>query len=382
MINNHIHTIYSFSPYTPATAVRLAKENGLQTAGIMDHDSVAGLREFIRAGQEEGIGVTVGFELRTCFKGTPFAGRRINNPDQDSVAYLAMHGIPHDKIDAADAFLKPYREARNIRNRRMTEKLDAFVRGAGLAMDFDKDVLPLSQHEKGGSVTERHILFALAEKTMGQVAPGPATIAFLKDHFGIEARGKNLQMLSDSGNAWYAYYLLGVLKADMMAHFYLDADAELPDYKNFISLAEEIGAIPAYAYLGDVGDSITGDKKTQKFEDEFLDELIIFLKEAGFRAITYMPARNTSEQLARLITLCEQHEIFEICGEDINSPFQPFVCKELERAEYKHLVDAAWALIGHEKAGFGAGLFSQGAIHNYPALKERVKHFANMGRAR
>ena len=34
-VNNHIHTCYSFSPYTPASAVWYAWMAGLQTAGIM-----------------------------------------------------------------------------------------------------------------------------------------------------------------------------------------------------------------------------------------------------------------------------------------------------------------------------------------------------------
>ena len=37
-VNNHIHTIYSFSPYSPTKAAYLAWKNGLTTAGIMDHD--------------------------------------------------------------------------------------------------------------------------------------------------------------------------------------------------------------------------------------------------------------------------------------------------------------------------------------------------------
>ena len=56
--NNHIHTFYSFSPYSPAAAVWFAREAGLQTAGIMDHDSIAGGMEFRRAGKLAGIGVT------------------------------------------------------------------------------------------------------------------------------------------------------------------------------------------------------------------------------------------------------------------------------------------------------------------------------------
>ena len=59
----------------------------------------------------------------------------------------------------------------------------------------------------------------------------------------------------------------------------------------------DVGAISAYAYLGDVGDSVTGDKRAQKFEDDYLDELVPYLKELGFRAITYMPSRNTKAQL-------------------------------------------------------------------------------------
>ena len=41
-INCHIHTTYSFSPYSPAAAVFAAKAEGLCTAGIVDHDTTAG----------------------------------------------------------------------------------------------------------------------------------------------------------------------------------------------------------------------------------------------------------------------------------------------------------------------------------------------------
>jgi len=379
-INNHIHTTFSFSPYTPTQAVEAAKKNGLQTAGIMDHDSVGGLREFIQAGKDLNIAVTVGFELRVDFSDTPFAGGRINNPDQDTAVYLAMHGIPHDQIDRAEAFLKPYREKRNARNRAMTKKLDAFVRKAGLEIDFNRDVISLSQWEKGGSVTERHICCALAQKIMDKYPPGPSVVTMLEERFGIKVNGKSLEKLNDPNEQWYRYYLLGVLKSHMVAHFYIDATDELPHYSAFIQLAEEIGAIPAYAYLGDVGDSVTGDKRTQKFEDAYLDELVAFLKKVGFKAITYMPARNTKEQLARLMKLCREHGIFEICGEDINSPFQPFVCDALALPEYGHLITAAWALIGHERSARGEGLFSPAMIEKYPSLEERVKYFADMGK--
>ena len=46
-INNHIHTTYSFSPYSPTAAVYAARMEGLCTAGIIDHDSISGAEEFI-----------------------------------------------------------------------------------------------------------------------------------------------------------------------------------------------------------------------------------------------------------------------------------------------------------------------------------------------
>jgi len=45
-INNHIHTTYSFSPYSPTAAVYAARMEGLCTAGIIDHDSISGARNF------------------------------------------------------------------------------------------------------------------------------------------------------------------------------------------------------------------------------------------------------------------------------------------------------------------------------------------------
>ena len=88
-----------------------------------------------------------------------------------------------------------------------------------------------------------------------------------------------------------------------------------------------------------------------KFEDEYLDELMAYLPEKGIAAVTYMPSRNTETQLERLMGLCEKHGLQQISGEDINSPSQSFICKQLANPKYAHLVDAAWKLVEREKEG-------------------------------
>ncbi len=378
-VNNHIHTTYSFSPYTPAAAVYFARKAGLSTAGIMDHDSVGGIDEFVKAGEILGMPVTVGFECRTSVKGTALEGRRLNNPDQKSVAYVTLHGIPHSMIGECEKVLKPLREKRNERNRKMCEKINALTGEYGVTVDFEKDVLPLSLDSEGGSVTERHVLFGLTLKLCEGRERADAVELVSKLCGGIADKVK--EKLLSAPDEYYHYDVLGVLKSSLVSKIYIDADEELMHISEFTSLAKRVGGIAAYAYLGDVGESPTGDKAAQKFEDDYLDLLFDTLHDLGFAAVTYMPSRNTKEQLDRVMSLCEKHGFFQISGEDINSPRQSFVCPAME--PYTHLYSATWALIGHEKAATkdtSDGMFTEKTMAKMPGLSERIEYFANIGK--
>ena len=377
-VNNHIHTTYSFSPYSPTSAAYHAYLNGLATAGIMDHDSVSGAKEFLEAGKRIGISVTNGFECRCGMQATPFANVRLNNPDQVGVAYVACHGIPYQSIEKADLWLAPYRKNRDKRNREMVKRLNALCDCPELRLDYDSDILPLSCAHEGGSVTERHILFALTRKAIAMAGKGGPMLKLINEQYGIEAQGKTRDILMKTEDPYYDYRLLGVFKSHLVEKFYIDATDECPHILEFLSFVKSIGAVSAYAYLGDVGNSVTGDKKTQGFEDAFLDELMTWLKQAGFNAVTFMPTRNTAEQLTRVMRLCRAHDLFQISGEDINSPFQSFICEQLALPEFRHLADAAWALIGHEllaSESLDDGMFSQKTIKEYPILTDRIAHY-------
>ena len=362
-VNNHIHTTYSFSPYNPAEAVYMAWKNGLKTAGIMDHDSAGGAKEFIEAGKIIGMPVTCGIECRIDMSMTSLNGRRINNPDQKSVAYVDMHGIHHQKIDSDDRFLAPYREKRNIRNRKMCENISEIVRPYGFKLDFDTDVLPISNYAAGGSVTERHILFALAKKITARYKTPDEVLSFLENEMKISISPKLRGFIAEGEQTpnFYEYDILGVLKSDLVEKFYIPATDECPEAPDFIKMVHDNGGIAAYAYLGDVGNSVTGDKKAAKFEDDYLDELVGVLLELGFDAITYMPTRNTLAQLQRIMKICEDNKFFQISGEDINSPRQSFICRALDDEHFKHLIDNTYTLIGYEQA----------ASENLEAAKEK-----------
>lgn len=346
--NNHIHTIYSFSPYSPTAAVFCARDEGLQTAGIMDHDSIAGAREFRRAGELAGIGTTCGMECRVDLSATKMAGRKLNNPDQPGIAYMAIHSIPATGFDRLHKVFVPLREKRNERNRKMTANINRLMEPYGISIDFDADVLPISQYAHGGSVTERHLLCALSQKIIAAAGEGKCA-EFVEKNLAIPLTEKQKAQLADPANPHLVYDLLGVMKSQLVEKIYIPATEECMPFADLVKLADEVGAILCYPYLGDVTSSVTGDKKAAKFEDDFLEELFEMLKEEGVKAVTYMPARNTTEQMTRLQGLCRQYGMLEISGEDVNSSRQSMICEQLTKPEFKHLVDAAWMLVNREK---------------------------------
>lgn len=343
-INNHIHTTYSFSPYSPTAAVYAARMEGLCTAGIIDHDSISGAREFLEAAKLVDIPVTIGMECRATMAGTRLQGRRTNNPDQVGVSYMTIQSVPHDQIDRLNAFFAPYRTARDVRNRQMIEKINALL---GEDLDYDRDVLPLSMHHEGGGVTERHLMYALARKMVARAGKGQGMVEYLAS-IGLTLSEKQKAQMLDTAYPFYEYDLLGILKSAFVPQIYVDATDECPAVAALVDLCQEIDAYLCYAYLGDVGDSVTGDKKAQKFEDDYLEDVFECLKETGVKAVTYMPTRNTPAQLKRLRGLCEQYGMFQISGEDINSPRQSFVIRAMEDPQFQNLIDATWQLIEHE----------------------------------
>ena len=347
-INNHIHTTYSFSPYSPTAAVYAARAEGLCTAGIIDHDSIAGAREFLAAAKLVGMPVTVGMECRVSMNGTAIEGKRTNNPDQAGVSYMTIQSVPHEHIEELNDWFAPYRAARGRRNRKMVENINALL--DGIRLDYDRDVLPLTQAADGGGVTERHLMYALAKKMVQKAGKGQPMVDYLAS-IGLTLSQKQQAQMLDVSYSFYEYDLLGILKAAFVPRIYVDATDECPNVRDVAALCEKMDALLCYAYLGDVTASVTGDKKAQKFEDDYLDDVIACIKDCGIRAVTYMPTRNTPEQLARLRALCEENGLFQVSGEDINSPRQSFIIRAMENPLFSNLIDATWKLIEHESSG-------------------------------
>lgn len=383
-VNNHVHSIYSFSPYSPTMIAYRAWKAGLQAVGAMDHDSVAGGEELIEACKIMGIGSTVGCEIRVNFSGTSVEGKKLNNPDSVNIGYITFHGIPRPRLAEVSRFLAPVRAARNRRNRRMVERVNEIAAAHAVeAIDYYRDVFDVSQAAHGGTITERHIVSALAGKIIEKTGRGTNLVAFAEKNLRIELAPRVREYLLDEQNPHYRYDLIGVLKSSFVPQFYLQPDTdECMPVSQAVEFADSVGAIPCYAYLGDVTESPTGDKKPEKFEDDYLDELIAEVKRIGFKAITYMPPRNSRRQLTRIRELSRRYDFMEISGVDINSSRQSFSCPEILDPAFHYLIESTWALIAHEKlAGVDEryAIFSPANPLASRALSERIERYARIG---
>ena len=386
-VNCHVHTFYSFSPYSPASAALHAREAGLVAVGIMDHDSMAGAAEIRESGKILGVATTQGVEIRVSAAGTSLERRRMNNPDSLGILYMSIHGVPARGVARVREFLRPLQAAREARGRRMAEALGSLLPRYGLRpLDWDRDVRAWSRAAEGGTITERHLLHAVATVIVEKAGTGEPLLRFLEQEIGIRPPARVAGYLRDPSNTMLVFDLLGLLKSSFLEKVYIQPGPdECVPARRVIQLAEEVGGIPTYPYLGDVTDSPTGDKKAERFEDSYLEELMDEVRRLGFRAIAYMPPRNTREQLLRLQRLCAERGFMEISGVDINSPRQSFNCPELQQPEFSHLISATWALIAHERLSDEEprlGLFHPDNPLAGRPLAERIAAYAEVGSAR
>jgi hypothetical protein len=268
----------------------------------------------------------------------------------------------------------------------MSDKCNQILQDSGFQIiDFENDVIKKSQYNRGGEITERHLLAAVAEKTISRFGRGTELVEGLKKYLNIDPGTKIEKLLSDGKNPHYLYDLLGVFKIGLLPSIFIQPDnRECINVQEAVNFAHSINAIPTYSYLGDIFESPTGDKKAEKFEDDFLPELFNEIKQLGFLAVSYMPPRNTPLQMETIQRYASEGNYMEISGVDINSSRQSFNCPEVLNPSCRHLLDTTWALVAHERfasADSNWGLFSNTNPLISLSLQKRIMIYAEAGKA-
>jgi 3',5'-nucleoside bisphosphate phosphatase len=139
-IDLHCHTIFSDGTFTPRASVALAKDRGVDTLAITDHDTTAGLPEAFEAGSELGVELVPGVEFSTVFDG-------------EGVHVLCYYMDLDDPELAAE--LQRLRDDRFTRGERMVARLQDL----GYPITFER----VREIAHGGNVIRPHVAQALVE---------------------------------------------------------------------------------------------------------------------------------------------------------------------------------------------------------------------------
>lgn len=142
----HTHSQASDGMQSPTANVELAKHKGLAAVALTDHDTVAGVAEALRAGEELGIEVVAGVEISTRAGGKDIhvLGYYVNFEDKTFLERL-----------------RNLREAREERNHRIIAKLQEL----GLAISWQEVIEGLGRPlEPDESIGRPHMADVLVNK--------------------------------------------------------------------------------------------------------------------------------------------------------------------------------------------------------------------------
>ena len=134
----HTHSLYSDGTYTPAELIEEAERIGLGAIALCDHNTTAGLSEFIRAAEGKNVEAITGIEFSTEY----------HNIELHMLALF----INEEHFEMIEALVSKMRERKEARNRELIEALLA----DGYRIDYDK-----IKAESRGQINRAHIAEAL-----------------------------------------------------------------------------------------------------------------------------------------------------------------------------------------------------------------------------
>lgn len=115
----HIHSNYSDGTCTPAELIRLARRQGLSAVALCDHNTIAGLPDFLTAAEGTAVRAVPGIEFSTEYGGT-------------ELHILGLFIQPRH-YEAINTLLSKYQEKKEESNLALAQALNS----SGYAIDYE-----------------------------------------------------------------------------------------------------------------------------------------------------------------------------------------------------------------------------------------------------
>ena len=138
----HTHSNYSDGTFSPAEIIAQAETLGLSAVALTDHNTVAGLPDFMAAAQNSSVEAVPGVEI-SCQYG-------------DTELHLVGLYLPMENLDVITVYLESLNRKKEESNRQLIRNLNR----AGYLLDYDEILLAHPE----GTVNRAVIAAAMLEK--------------------------------------------------------------------------------------------------------------------------------------------------------------------------------------------------------------------------
>ena len=163
IIDLHCHSTASDGTYAPKEVAALAQKIGLSAIALTDHDTIDGLAEFQAAGNALGIETIAGIEFAALWE-------HFHRPE------IHIVGLGFDPAHPVlKGRMETIRSSRDIRNRRMCERLSSI----GLHLTLDE----VAANAGGEIITRAHFAISKRRRTLLPVISPPVCRAMWNGNF-------------------------------------------------------------------------------------------------------------------------------------------------------------------------------------------------------
>jgi predicted metal-dependent phosphoesterase TrpH len=153
----HNHTTASDGDFPPEKLVKQARDLGLRALGITDHDTLNGLTNALRAGDDSQIEIIPGVEVSIRFKRPYFTGTL------HMLCYFSRARLADDSfVQAFESILAQGRGEGLVRDR--VDQINRVFGPKGASPLLKRDLLIQDIADYSPNATRRHFALALAEK--------------------------------------------------------------------------------------------------------------------------------------------------------------------------------------------------------------------------
>ena len=286
-VNNHIHTLYSFSAFESMTqAVHMAVEEDVRVLGINDFYVTDGYAEFIETCMARGIFPLLNIELIGISSKEQENGIRVNDPNNPGRTYISGKGLAHPSIlpDGQRQKLDRVIGESNRQVEAMVGLLNEWLTRQNV--DIRITIEEIMKNLAVNLLRERHVAKMVRLKVEEMANSDTEFYDIMKAICGGRSPEKEREDIAGTEEELRAR----LLKAGAPAFVPEDERAFLP-LEEIIAVIRDAGGIPTYPLLLDgAGGQVT------EFENN-KEQLLESLQERGFRSIEFIPLRNRPEKL-------------------------------------------------------------------------------------